>query len=144
MIGEFLEGDATSGEVTVRASDPGPITTVFVRRLTDDDWWIVGAVGENIMIDDPETGDTVESPLRVAGSAAAFEGTVAVELRADGNGEPIFEGFVTGSGGPIPGPFDETFEFASPGDTGGALVMLSRSPVDDSVVEASTIRIFYS
>lgn len=143
LVGEFLEGDANSGEVSVRASDPGPITTVFVRRLTDDEWWIVGAAAENITVDEPETGDEVDSPLTVSGSASAFEGTVGVELRADGNGEPIFVGFVTGSGGPEPGPFEESFEFTSPGPVGGSLVLLSRSPVDDSLVEAAALRVFY-
>ena len=85
----------------------------------------------------------VTSPLTVSGTALAFEGTVDVQLRADGNGEPIFEGFVTGSGGPEPGPYEETFEYTSPGETGGALVMFSLSSEDGSVIEASALRIFY-
>jgi len=144
VVGEFQAGDNRSGEVEVRAGDVGPWTVVFVRQLTaDDSWWVLGAVSENIAVDEPEQGDVVESPLDISGSASAFEGTVDVELRADGNGEPIYVGFVTGSGAPERGPFSDTIEFTSPGVGGGALVLISRSPEDDSVVEASALRIFF-
>jgi hypothetical protein len=117
---------------------------VFVRQLTDDDsWWILGAASGNITIDEPDALAEVTSPLTVSGTALAIEGTVDVQLRADGNGEPIFEGFVTGSGGPEPGPYSEVFEFTSPGETAGALVMLSLSSEDGSTLEASAMRIFY-
>ncbi len=143
-VGEFQAGDNRSGEVELRVGDVGPWTVVFVRQLTaDDSWWVLGAVSENIAVDEPEQGEVVESPLNISGSASAFEGTVDVELRADGNGEPIYVGFVTGSGAPERGPFSDTIEFTSPGSGGGALVLLSRSPVDGSVVEASALRIFF-
>lgn len=144
IASEFMAGDSRSGEVEIRSVETGPATVVFVRQLTDDDsWWILGAASENITIDEPEALAEVTSPLTVSGTALAFEGTVDVQLRADGNGEPIFEGFVTGSGGPEPGPYSETFEFTSPGETGGALVMLSLSSEDGSTLEASAMRIFY-
>lgn len=144
IVGAFLAGDARSGEVEIRAGDPGPVTTVLVRQLGDDDtWWVLGSIAENIVIDEPEALEEITSPVTVAGSATAFEGTVEVELRADGNGEPIFEGFVTASGGPEPGPFSDVFEFVSPGETGGALVLRSSSSEDGSVLEASALRVFY-
>lgn len=144
IASEFMAGDSRSGEVEIRSAGTQLTTVVFVRQLTDDDsWWILGAASENITIDEPEALDEVTSPLTVSGTALAFEGTVDVQLRADGNGEPIFEGFVTGSGGPEPGPYSETFEFTSPGETGGALVMLSLSSEDGSTLEASAMRIFY-
>jgi hypothetical protein len=144
IAGEFMAGDNRSGEVEIRSVDTGPATVVFVRQLTDDDsWWILGAASENITIDEPEALAEVMSPLTVSGTALAFEGTVDVQLRADGNGEPIFEGFVTGSGGPEPGPYSETFEFTSPGEIGGALVMLSLSSEDGSTLDASAMRIFF-
>lgn len=144
IVGEFLAGDSRSGEVEVRSFETGPATVVFVRQLTDDDsWWILGAASENITIDDPVQGAEITSPVTVSGTASAFEGTVNVELRADDNDEPIFEGFVTGSGGPDPGPFSDSFEFTSPGGTAGALVMLTFSAEDGSVLEASALRVFY-
>jgi hypothetical protein len=144
IASEFMAGDSRSGEVEIRSVETGPATVVFVRQLTDDDsWWILGAASENITIDEPEALAEITSPLIVSGTALAFEGTVDVQLRADGNGEPIFEGFVTGSGGPEPGPYSETFEFTSPGETGGALVMLSLSSEDGSTLDASAMRIFF-
>lgn len=143
-VGEFLSGDSRSGEVEVTPGAIGPTTVVFVRQLTDDDtWWILGSAAENIVLDEPETGDVVESPLPLVGEARAFEGTVEVEIRADGNAEPIEVGFVTGSGGPEPGAFDDEIEFVSPGSGGGSLVLISRSPEDGSVLEAGSIRIFF-
>jgi hypothetical protein len=144
VVGEFQAGDSRSGEVEVAAGTVGPTTVVFVRQLTDDDsWWVLGAASENITVEQPEQGAVVASPLTISGTASAFEGTVDVELRADGNGEPIYEGFVTGSGSPEPGPYEATIEFTSPGAGGGALVLISRSPEDGRVVEASALRIFF-
>jgi Immunoglobulin-like domain of bacterial spore germination len=144
VVGEFQAGDSRSGEVEVTAGAIGPTTVVFVRQLTPDDtWWVLGAASQNITIEQPAQGEVVSSPLTISGTASAFEGTVDVELRADGNGEPIYEGFVTGSGSAEPGPFDATIEFTSPGPIGGALVLISRSPEDGRVVEASALRIFF-
>ena len=144
VVGEFQAGDSRSGEVVVAAGTVGPTTVVFVRQLTSDDtWWVLGAAGQNITVEQPEWGEVVDSPLTISGTASAFEGTVDVELRADGNGEAIYAGFVTGSGSPEPGPYEATIEFTSPRNGGGALVLLSRSPEDGRVVEASALRIFF-
>jgi hypothetical protein len=144
IASEFMAGDNRSGEVEIRSFESGPATVVFVRQLTaDDSWWILGAASENITIDEPAALAEVTSPLTVSGTALAFEGTVDLQLRADGNGEPVLEGFVTGSGGPEAGPYSEMFEFTSPGETGGALVMRSLSAEDGSTLEASAMRIFY-
>jgi len=149
IVGEFLAGDARSGEVEIRPRVDGAsaigATVVFVRQAGDDDsWWVLGAAAESITIDTPEQGDVVTSPLTVSGTARAFEGTVDVQLRADGNGEPIATSFATGGAGPELEPFEATVEFDSPGDVGGALVLLSTSPEDGSVVEASAVRISYA
>jgi hypothetical protein len=144
IIGEFRGGDARSGEIEVKAVDVGPSTTVLVRQLTDDDtWWVLGAAAENITIDEPTQGSVLADPFTLSGSASAFEGTVNVELRADADAEPIYEGFVTGSGTPEPGPYSANIEFESPGPVGGALVMLSRSSDDGRVIEASALRVFF-
>jgi hypothetical protein len=144
-VGDFQAGDSRSGEVPVRAGAVGPTTVVLVRQLTEDDtWWVLGAAAENITIESPDQGATVSSPLTVAGTALAFEGTVDVELRADDHGEPIATDFVTGSGGPEPGPFEDEIEFTSPGAIGGALVLISRSSEDGApVLEAAAMRIFF-
>lgn len=145
VVGDFQAGDARSGEIEIKAGPVGPTTVVFVRQLSDDDsWWVLGAAAETITVDAPTQGAVATSPLTISGTASAFEGTVGVELRADEQGEAIYEGFVTGSGGPELGPYEDTIEFTSPGATGGALVLISRSPEDGGpVVAASALRVFF-
>jgi hypothetical protein len=144
VVGEFRQGDSRSGEVTIQSFTDGPETVVFVRQLTDDDsWWVLGAAAENITIDEPEQGAVIESPFTVAGTALAFEGTIQVEIRADGDEVPVFESFVTATGGLDLGPYLETFEWTSPGTGGGALVLFSLSSEDGSVIEASALRVAF-
>jgi hypothetical protein len=143
IVGAFQQGDSRSGEVEVRAFESGPVTVVLVRQLaTDDSWWILGSVSDNIDVVEPEAGADVASPLAVSGTSSAAEGTVDVQLRADGSIAPFFEGFVTG-GAIERGPFSGTFEFTRPVGAGGALVIQTFSAEDGSLIEASVLRIFY-
>ena len=143
LIGDFEEGDARSGEVEVRAFERGPVTTVLVRQLGDDEsWWVIGAATENIEIDEPTGGSKVSSPLEVRGSGRAFEGTIEVEVRADGQLEPIGGTFVTGGSDQMR-PFTGRVEFAHPGVDGGALMLRSRSAEDGSVMEATVVRLLF-
>jgi hypothetical protein len=141
LVGEFMQGDARSGEIEVRPTADGPVTTVFVRQLgTDGSWWVLGSATANITTDVPGPGDAITSPVTVSGSALAFEGTVAVEVRQDGNREPLGAGFVTG-GGDVPRPFSGQITFSPPTADHGALVFLTRSEEDGRVWEASVIRV---
>ena len=143
VVGAFREGDSRSGEVEIRPNERGPVTTVLVRQLGDDgSWWVVGAQTENIVLDDPSAGDDVSSPLSVSGRALAFEGTVEVELRADGQLEPIGGTFVTGGGDEMR-PFSGELEFPDPDVEGGVLMLLSRSAKDGSVLEATVVRVHF-
>jgi hypothetical protein len=144
VVGEFMAGDSRSGEIELRAGEVGPVTLVLLRQLGDDDsWWVLGSEAENIEVETPEAGAVIQSPLVLEGSALAFEGTVDVELRADGLVEPIATGFVTGSGPPEAGPFEGSIEFDDPAVEAGVLVLISRSSEDGSVLEASTRRVFF-
>jgi hypothetical protein len=68
---------------------------------------------------------------------------VQVEIRADGQEEPLFSGFVTGAMGEL-GSFRETFEWAAPTEGAGSMVFLSRSPQDEApLVDAGVIRVFF-
>jgi hypothetical protein len=144
-FGEFQAGDQRSGEVELRIGEVGPTTVVFVRQLSDDDtWWVTGSATDNIVVQQPDALTSIDSPVVVTGLARAFEGTVNVELRADGSDEPLVEGFVTGSGGPDLGPFEETFEFENPGEGGGALVLVTFSADNGNVLEAEVVRLFFA
>jgi hypothetical protein len=144
VLGEFLVADSRSGEVEVKPSEDGPITIVFVRKLTDEDfWWVLGSASQNVIIQNPDVRATVDSPLTVSGQAKAFEGRVQVELRSDGAVAPLFEGAVTGGAVADFGPFEGTFEFSDPGTGGGALIATIPSAEDGSVMEAAVMRVFF-
>ncbi len=144
VVGEFQAGDSRSGEVEVRPFEGGPVTVVFVRQVSSDNsWWVIGAATESIVVDTPQALSVIGSPVTVSGAARAFEGTVYVEIRADDDLTNPFEEFVTGSGGPDLGDFEETFTWEAPASGGGAMLFLSLSSEDDSVLEVSAIRVFF-
>ena len=140
VVGEFMQGDTRSGEVEVRPTADGPVTTVIVRQLgTDGSWWALGSATADITVDVPGTGDAITSPVTVSGSARAFEGTVLVEVRQDGSRSPLGTGFVTG-GGDIPRPFTGQVDFSPPTAASGALVFLTTSAEDGQVWQAAVLR----
>jgi len=140
LLGEYMAGDSRSGEIEVRPESRGPATTVFVRRLGDDTWWVLGSATEHITVERPATGATITSPVAVGGEALAFEGHVVVEVRQDGTAGPIGTGSVTGGGGPS-APFEGEITFTEPTADYGALVFLTRSARDGQVWQASTLRV---
>jgi hypothetical protein len=142
VVGEFAAGDSRSGEVEVRPAPAGPVTTVLVRRLPpDDSWWVLGAATDNLRIEAPTAGDPVSSPVEVAGTSTAFEGTVDVEVRADGAAEPIARGFATGGANGEFGPFRTSLELPPSPGAGGAVVVSTRSMEDGRLWEASVVRV---
>jgi hypothetical protein len=144
VLSEFLLADSRSGEVEVQPTEDGPITIVFVRKLSDDDsWWVLGSASQNVIIQNPDVRAIIDSPLTVSGQARAFEGDVMVELRADGVTEPLFTGAVTGGSEPDFGSFEGTFDFSDPGSGGGALMTVVPSAEDGSVIEAAVMRVFF-
>jgi hypothetical protein len=143
VVEAFRQGDTRSGEVPVRAAARGPETTVLVRQVgPGDDWSVLGSVTENISVTSPAAGAVISSPVAVAGRAVAFEGTVQVEVRADGQLGPIGAGFVTG-GGDEPRPFNGSVPFETPGAPYGALVFFTTSAEDGRVWEATAFRVAF-
>lgn len=144
IVGEMRQGDSRSGEVEVRAFATGAPTTVLVRQMEDDTWFVLGAVVESIRLDVPEAGASIESPLRLEGAAYAFEGTVDVRLYADGTVDPIATTFVTGRGDGVPGDFDGELAFEVPAGTRhGVLVLSEASGEDGSTMAATVIRVHF-
>jgi hypothetical protein len=140
--GEFRQGDARSGEVDVRPSADGPVTTVLVRQVTGDDtWWVVGASTASIVLESPEVLASVTSPVALSGRSSAFEATVQVELRVDGRRPAHASGFVMGGGGIELEPFQGSLAFDPPVVGAGALVLFTDSAEDGSIREATVIRI---
>ncbi len=143
IVGDFLAGDRRSGDVEILSRPNGTPTVVHVRQVDGDDWAVIGASNANITVTQPTALSEIASPMTLIGSATAFEGTVDVRLYSDGSEDPIVEGFVTGSGGPEPGPFAEIFEWTAATSTGATLVMTSTSPEDGSVVDAAAVRLSF-
>jgi hypothetical protein len=109
VLGQFQQGDPRSGEVPVRPAANGPVSTVLVRMLEDDTWFVIGSTTADIRLDEPTAGSDIDCPLRLTGEALAFEGHVDVAIWDDLGDAPIATGFVTGGGGPA-APFDGTVD----------------------------------
>ena len=144
IIEEFQQGDSRSGEVPVRPMADGPVTTVFVRQLEDDTWFVLGAATEGIRLDTPEAGADIDCPVHLTGEALAFEGTVQVAIRDDFTDEPLGTGFVTGGGGPA-APFDGEVDCdLSSLDDGvhyGSIVLTTEGGEDGRVWQAAVMRV---
>lgn len=144
LVGPFLQGDSRSGEVEISSSAAGPTSVVFVRMLgPDNTWWVLGAATEHIVIDEPDALDEIVNPVRVAGQALAFEGTVDVELRADGSSDPLVDSFVTGGGTEL-GPFEASFDYTDPEVDGGALVLTTESAEDGRIQSVAVVRVQFA
>ncbi|MFO7589469.1 MAG: Gmad2 immunoglobulin-like domain-containing protein [Acidimicrobiia bacterium] len=145
FVGTFRQGDARSGEVDVRPFADGPVSTVFVRRLGPDDaWYVIGTATVNITVTQPTPLATIASPVALAGTSTAFEGTVRVEVRVDGRDQPIASGFVTGGANGELGPFQDTLAFPSPGATSGSIVFFTVSAEDGRILETAVVRVHYA
>ena len=141
LVGPFQQGDSRSGEVQIRPLANGPVTTVLLRQLTGEDVWsVLGAATAEIEVTEPEAGEEVGSPVHITGRARAFEGTVQVEVRQDGDLQPIGKGFVTG-GGDVMRPFDGEVAFSTPRAALGALVLFTQSAENGHVWQASVLRV---
>lgn len=134
--------DAGEAEVDVRPREGGPVTTVTLVELGSG-WWVTGTRTPNIEVSRPSSGDTVGSPVEVAGRAHAFEGTVLVEAREAGSSNVLGAGFVTGGGDELR-PFSGSITFGPPSRTGLVLVFFTESAEDGEVWEAAVVPVTFA
>jgi germination protein M len=88
-----------------------------------------------ILVESPKPGATVASPFTIRGTANTFEATFMVELRADGQGKPLYKDFVTAtSGNGTRGTFEQRLDFVADRGRPGTLVVYENSAEDGSVV----------
>ena len=145
VVGAFQAGDTRSGEVPVRATSTGPVTTVMVRQLgADNSWWVLGSATADISITSPGALATISSPLDLRGTGTAFEGLINVTLRDDASLTPLLTTTVMGGGNGVMMPFHKTIAFARANSAYGSLVLYQRSAKDGSVVAASCIRVRFA
>jgi len=77
----------------------------------DDEDGEAGGEEAAIVVESPEPGASVSSPVTISGTASVFEGTVQLRI-LDADGEEIASAFSTASAGaPERGDFSEDVEF---------------------------------
>lgn len=145
VVGAFAQGDARSGEIVVRTSSRGPLTTVFVRRLgTDGSWWVLDSTTPDIVLTEPVVLARVTSPVTLRGRSTAFEATVNVSIREDNRTTPLAEGYVMGGSNGEFGPFHAVLTFDRPTSRYGAIVLYTISSESGHVSQATVTRVLLS
>jgi hypothetical protein len=77
----------------------------------DDEDGGTGGDAAPIVVESPEPGASVSSPVTISGTASVFEGTVQLQI-LDADGKQIARAFTTASAGaPERGDFSEEVEF---------------------------------
>ena len=118
-LSEFAPQGPDAGEVTVaRRGEDGQATgiasTVSLRRLDGEHWFVTGAVQPFYMqIDSPLPVADVASPLTVTGTGSGYEGTVVVELRSRSASADVLAEEVTIAGAAEPQAFSVDLTFAA-------------------------------
>ncbi len=145
IVGAFRRGDSRSGEVTVRATPTGPVTTVLVRELTpDNSWWVLGASCPDVTVTAPPAGSRLTSPFVIRGQSTSFEAVVNVDVLQDGSMTPLARDVVLGGSMGVRAPFHASIAFSPPTSSAGALVVRILSAKDGRVVQASAMRILFA
>lgn len=136
---EFMQGDARSGEAEVRAQPEGPATTVAVRQMSDDAWYVLFAASSEVELTEPTAQTAIDTPLQVAGQARAFEGQVHIAVFERGSTEPLGEGFVTGGSGEALEPFTGEIDWDNPGGGWGVVVASTEGGPDGTTWAATAV-----
>ena len=144
VYGEFMQGDARSGELEVRPVEGGAVTTVLLRQLSDGRWYAIGASSSEIRLEVPMAGDRIGSPVALSGSSRAFEATVNVEVRSHGTAVPLGTGIVMGGSGADLEPFSGSIQWENPGSGGGSLLLFESSAKDGSVWTAAAVPVGFA
>jgi len=144
-------GEGT-GEVGVYPGEGGEggqplanaVTVVRLKRQAGG-WEVTGTRSPSVRVTEPRAGAVVTSPIRLAGSAHAFEGTVGVAVHDNrlGKDQTLGESFVTG-GGDVFRPFTGTVSFQRPSTTTGWVVFFVSSAADGQVTEATFVRVRFA
>jgi hypothetical protein len=143
-MGAFQQGDSRSGEVPVRATPTGAVTSILVRELTlANSWWVIGASCTDIVVAAPSSSESISSPVKLRGRSTAYEAVVNVEVRQDGTLAPLKSDTVMGGSMGVMGAFTKSMAFTVPSSRGGALLFRTLSAKDGHVIEASVVRVAF-
>ncbi len=140
LVGPFQQGDARSGEVEIRPTSNGPVTTVIVRQLSDGHWYVLGASTGDLRLESPDAGSTVSSPVTVSGRSTSFEGLVLVTVLRQGDPNPLGQLPVQGGANGTLGRFSGQVHYDAPDvGTTGAVLLSTQSAKDGRVWQATIV-----
>jgi hypothetical protein len=139
VVGELQEGGSRSGEVEVRAAEDGPVTTVGVRQMSDDRFYVLFAATSEVELVMPTAGSAIDHPLEVEGWGRGFEGQIAVRVHDRVSGDTLGEGFVTGGSGEDVEPFTGEVSWDNPGGGWGIVVAAVAGGEDGSTWAATAL-----
>lgn len=137
VVGAYMEGDSRSGEVEIRPLADGPVTTVGVRRMSDDQLYVLFAATEEVELLLPTAGSAIDHPLQVEGWGRGFEGQIRVAVLDRSTGDDLGHGFFTAGGEGELAPFDGDLGWDNPGG-GWGLVVAAVSGGDANTTWAAT------
>jgi Immunoglobulin-like domain of bacterial spore germination len=127
-LSQFRETEPGVGEVNVFARGEAGQTldrvasTVTVRRLDGEHWFVTAAASGDVEIRTPERLATVSSPLDVSGRVRGYEGTVNVWMLDRFGGDRVDSDPAVGTGGSQElEPFSTEVSFVAHGTQRGAL-----------------------
>jgi hypothetical protein len=144
LIGNYVRRSARNGSVSIQSRAAGPVTTVFVCRVTGDlTWWVTSATSPDIHVTTPSNLQVIHSPVSTSGSSTANEGVVNVVFREDGSVVPIAKRIVMGGSNGGLGRFHGILTIPSTTRVGGAVTYLTLSAKDGSINEATVVRVRY-
>jgi len=139
-IGSFTSAGPLDGTVEVQVPSSSAVTTIQEHRdPSGSTWWITGATTPNLVVTLPRPLDHVGSPLTVSGQSTAFEAVINLQVLQDGSLKAIGTGTAKGGSMGTMGPFTTSLSFPAPGSGGGALVIVTISPKDGTVAEATVV-----
>lgn len=136
------------GEIRAAAGDVVglPMAVHLAQVSPGGAWTVTGVTCDSIVVEAPAPVAVIPSPVEVRGRASAFEGTVHVEVRQDGQvaGERLGEGFVTGSGDATLGPFSGAISYSPAERPGGAVLFIEFSAEDSSPIRVAAVRVHFA
>ncbi|MGH9138750.1 MAG: Gmad2 immunoglobulin-like domain-containing protein [Acidimicrobiales bacterium] len=146
-LGEFQEGDPTSGEVPVfgrtEGGEPGPLRSTLLLRRRGAGWAVVRVASEAIVLEQAQVPtEALPGPITVSGRGRGFEGTLLVRavVAGEAGGEPLDQQFVTA------GALEELEPFAATVDVGAAasgsvvaILVFNESAIDGSIGDLAAI-----
>lgn len=146
--GAFVEGPGATGSVEIAARSRLPMTTaVQMRRFGGDDgpWSVIGSSSTNIKVDRPAPLQRVGNPIMITGRSTAFEATVSVEVRQDGqpHGQHLGRSVVMGGASGELEPFAGAITIDPPTSQAGAVILFIESAEDGALQEAAVVRVMF-